>query len=364
MIRRCWATIDLAALQHNLAVAKRYSPNSRVLAIIKANGYGHGIVEVAKSLPDAGGFGVACLSEAITLRDAGIFQPIILLEGVLDAEQLQQVAQYQLSMVVHRSQQLEWLEGWQGEPASFGVWLKLDSGMHRLGFDSESFKAAYTRLKDCVSVQTPIGGLSHFANADLPAHPLNREQYDCFEGVTSVVDGPLSLANSAALLTFPHTHYDWVRPGIMLYGCNPFADTDQPNELELKPVMTLQATLLDIKSLKAGASIGYGSQWQADQDISYGVVSIGYGDGYPRHAPNGTPVLIDGVECPIIGRVSMDMLCVDLRNHPEAKIADRVVLWGEGLPVEKIAERCGTISYELLCGLTRRVDYQYLNGAC
>lgn len=364
MSRRCWVSINLSALQHNLLLAKSYSPNSQVLAVIKANGYGHGMVEVAKALPLADGFAVACLTEAITLRDAGITQPIMLLEGALAEDELTLIAEYQFSMVVHQQRQVEWLQRWQGGDAQFTIWLKLDSGMHRLGFDREGFDLAHRRLKRCAAVQPPMGAMSHFANADLPDHPLNREQYECFDSIARSLEGPVSMANSAALLTFPHTHYDWVRPGIMLFGCSPFMDSNQINSLELQPVMTLQARLLDIKTLDAGEAIGYGSQWQADQDMSYGVVSIGYGDGYPRHAPNGTPVLVNGVECPIIGRVSMDMLCVDLRPQPQALLGDEVTLWGEGLPVERIAEHCGTISYELLCGVTRRVNYHYQGGEC
>ncbi len=355
MSRRAWAKVNLAALRHNLQVAREAAPSSRILAIIKANGYGHGMIEVAQALHQADGFGVACLEEAIKLREAGIQKPILLLEGPFSATELSVISQYRLSIIVHQTQQVEWLERWQGTPIS--VWLKLDSGMHRLGFSNKDFPLALQRLKSAQMVADEICLMTHFANADDPEHPMNQQQISLFDVVCDE-QAPRSLANSAALLAMSQTHGDWVRPGIMLYGSNPFVEGEAA-DWQLKPVMTLYARLIAIKQLKEGDAIGYGSSWQCPEDMPIGVVSIGYGDGYPRHAGSGTPVLINGIECPIVGRVSMDMICVDLRNAPQAALDSEVRLWGEGLPIERIADAAETIAYELLCGVTARVDFEY-----
>jgi len=358
---RVIASVNLYSLQHNLRVAKKYAPKSQLLAVIKANGYGHGMVPVAKALIDADGFGVACLDEAVLLRESGIEQPILILEGPLSADELTLMADYDLSVVIHQMQQITWLEAWSSNGRTLSVWLKLDTGMHRLGVSPDEFAEAVTRLQGCAAVSDEITILSHFANADLPEHPLNLEQLMLFTSTCVGHPGPTSLANSAALLSLPDSRSDWVRPGIMLYGCTPFISGDA-RQWDLQPVMTLSATLFSIKNVKAGDSIGYGGSWQCPDDRVIGVVSVGYGDGYPRHAPSGTPVLINGCECPLVGRVSMDMICVDVTDCPSARCGDRVVLWGEGLPIERVAEAAGTISYELLCGVTARVSFEYCKG--
>lgn len=357
-MQRAWASIDLVALQRNLSIAKQAAPQSKLLAVIKADGYGHGLCQVAEALQAADGFGVACLQEAIKLREAGIQKTILLLEGVFSPEELKWVERYKLSMVVHQVQQLEWLEQLaDSRDCLISTWLKLDTGMHRLGFSAAQFVEAEARLKSCAAVDGDITVMSHFANADLPTHPANQQQLSLLNAISKT--SPKSMANSAALLALPQSHFDWVRPGIMLFGCSPFAEWPAEG-CELHPVMTLKARLFEIKSLKKGDAIGYGGGWVSPEDMKVGVVSIGYGDGYPRHAANGTPVWINGYECSLAGRVSMDMICVDLRNYPDAQCGDEAVLWGAGLAIERVAAAAGTIGYELLCGITPRVKLEYL----
>ncbi len=358
---RAWALIDLAALKHNLSIAKAAAPESRLLAVIKADGYGHGIQAVAQVLSEADGFGVACLQEAVMLREAGVEQTILLLEGVFSFEELQLVRQHDLSIVVHQLQQIEWLERLgEHDNDAIPTWLKLDSGMHRLGFSESAFMAAKERLQRCGAVRGPITAISHFANADCPDHPANEQQLSLFNALSADFSQK-SIANSAALLALPQSHYDWVRPGIMLFGSSPFL-SGGASPYQLRPVMTLKARLFAIKSLKKGDAVGYGGCWVCPHEMTIGLVSIGYGDGYPRHAPNGTPVLVDGHRCSLVGRVSMDMISVDLQNHPDAQCGDQVVLWGEGLAVDEVANAAGTISYELLCGITSRVEFAYLDS--
>ncbi len=358
---RAWASINLAALKHNLSVAKAAAPKSKLLAVVKADGYGHGIQAISRALSEADGFGVACLQEAIALREAGVGQMILLLEGVFSFEELQSVQQYKLAIVVHQSRQIEWLERLSEQSShAINVWLKLDSGMHRLGFSESTFMAAKERLQRCGVVSESITAISHFANADRPEHPFNDQQLSLFNSLSADFLQK-SMANSAALLALPQSHYDWVRPGIMLFGGSPFI-SGYASHYPLRPVMTLKATLFEIKSLKKGDAVGYGGSWVCPDDMRVGLVSIGYGDGYPRHAPNGTPVLVDGHRCSLVGRVSMDMITVDVKKHPNAQCGDQVVLWGEGLAVDEVADVAGTISYELLCGITSRVEFAYLDS--
>ncbi len=358
MIQRAWATIDLVALQHNLSVAKQAAPQSKLLAVIKADSYGHGLCQVAKALKNADGFGVACLQEAIKLRESGIQKTILLLEGVFSFEELKGVQQYQLSIVVHQLQQVEWLEQLaNSRDGLISTWLKLDTGMHRLGFSAAQFVEAAARLKNCAVVGSDITLMSHFANADSPSHPANQRQLSLFNTLSKT--SSKSMANSAALLALPQSRFDWVRPGIMLFGCSPFVAWEAEGH-DLRPVMTLKARLFEIKRLKKGHAIGYGGSWVCPEDMKVGGVSIGYGDGYPRHAASGTPVLIDGYNCSLVGRVSMDMICVDLRNHPGAQCGNEAVLWGAGLAIERVAIAADTIGYELLCGVTSRVKLEYL----
>jgi len=356
MSRAVEAHIDLVAVEHNLQILRQRAPQSKVLAVIKANGYGHGMAGIAGALAEVDAFGVACVSEAKQLRRKGVCVPILLLAGCFSYSELQESAQLGLDVVVHQLEQLEALECVKLKQP-LNVWLKLDTGMHRLGVSPEQFEDTYKRLIACESVSN-INLMTHFARADEVDCPETQQQIDCFDEVTSGVDVPCSLANSAALLKFPQSQRDWVRPGIMLYGVVPF-EGEAGAAYGLMPVMTLTSQLMAIRDCKHGETIGYGGAWHCPEDMRIGVVSIGYGDGYPRHAAVGTPVLVNGRRVRLIGRVSMDSIFVDLSANPDAKLGDEAVLWGRGLPVEEVAACSGTIPYELLCKVTARVKFIY-----
>ncbi|KPJ67488.1 MAG: alanine racemase [Coxiella sp. DG_40] len=350
------AHIDLIALQHNYRQIRRLTSSSRIMAMVKSNAYGHGLVQIAKSLTDVDAFGVACLNEALMLRKAGVIKRIVLTRGFSDVTELPLIGKYGLDIVVHHESQIEILQTVKlNKPVS--VWLKIDTGMHRLGFSQQEAEYAYDRLSKISQVQQPIYIMTHLASADDLFKSTTREQLDYFKRF-SFCSNPKSIANSAAIINWSESCADWVRPGIMLYGVSPLADKTG-KEISLRPVMTLQSELIAVKKLAKGDRVGYGGVWECPEDMPVGVVAIGYGDGYPRHAKTGTPVLVNGIRCQIVGRVSMDMLTVDLRNNPGAKCGDEVVLWGKGLPVEYIAKYADTISYELLCGLTQRVQFIY-----
>jgi alanine racemase len=363
MTRATRAVIDLAALQHNLEIVRRATPYSLVMAIIKANAYGHGMVQVAKALHAADGFGVATLDEALQLREAGIHKPITLLEGFSHTDQLVKLRLHRFDIVLHHETQVSLLEHSPGVPVQ--VWLKIETGMHRLGFAPPQADAMYQRLLACSAVKKPIALFTHFANADDRRDNYTNLQIKKFQATIDAMHispAPLtSMANSAAILACPAAHSAWVRPGIMLYGVSPFNDSTAA-EHELQPVMTLHSELIAVNQQRKGERIGYSGTYVCPEDMPVGVVAIGYGDGYPRHAKNGTPVLVNGQRVPLIGRVSMDMIMVDLRNQAQACIGDPVVLWGEGLPVEEVARHADTIGYALLCGVTARVPYQYVNN--
>ncbi len=359
MSPRVEALISLSALRHNLQCVRQAAPGCHVVAAIKANGYGHGLVEVASALGDADYLGVACLDEALHLRNAGIRSPILLLEGVLAAQELVQIQEHDLAIVVHQQNQIDWLKTFvakQNRP--FEVWLKIDTGMHRLGFDPALAAHAHAQLCAIPAVAALKVVMSHLANADDRTDGKTDQQIRCFQQTLSEWDLPRSLANSAAILAWPEAHGQWVRPGIMLYGVSPLQGQVGLDH-DLRPVMTLSSRLIAAKQVAAGETVGYGGTWCCPEDMLVGVVAVGYGDGYPRHASNGTPVLVNGRRVPLIGRVSMDMITVDLRSQPLAAAGDSVVLWGEGLPVEEIAQAAGTIAYELLCGVSKRVEFQY-----
>lgn len=356
MSRATRALIDLSALRHNLQRAREAAPRSRTLAVVKANGYGHGLVRVAEALDSADGFGVSCLDEAVELRDAGLRSPIVLLEGITRAADLRAVREYELQCVLHHESQLRLFEAERGA-APVPVWLKLDTGMHRLGFPVDDFPAVLERVLRCGAIAGPLRLMTHLAHADDPASPLTLRQADLLHSAAASGDFELSIANSAGVLGWPQTHADWVRPGVMLYGVAPFVGGTGP-EHALLPAMTLSSELIAVNRYRRGDGIGYGGTWRCPEDMPVGVVAIGYGDGYPRHAPSGTPVLVNGRPVPLVGRVSMDMISVDLRSQPQARVGDPVVLWGEGLPVEEIARMAGTIGYELLCGVAPRVKVE------
>jgi len=344
--------IDLTALRHNLQRVREAAPNSRVMAAIKANGYGHGMVRVAQALESSDGFAVASIDEALMLREAGIQAPITLLEGFFHVDEIPLASQHCLDLLLHHSQQIDLLEQ-TSFPEPIRVWLKVDTGMHRLGISPEQVASQWQRLEAHPGLQ-PLGQMTHFANADERNHPATKSQLAIFQHATAELPGLRAIANSAGVLGWPQSHVDLVRPGIMLYGVSPFVG-GRAEEHNLQPVMTLSSELIAVNRMNKGDAVGYGGRWTCPEAMPVGVVAVGYGDGYPRHAPDGTPVLVNGKRVPMIGRVSMDMITVDLRSQPEASIGDPVVLWGKGLPAEEIAEQAGTIAYELLCGVTTRV---------
>jgi alanine racemase len=352
-MRPAKALVSVSALQHNFKQVRNYAPLAQVLAVIKANGYGHGLVWTARHLPEADGFAVASVEDGRQLREAGIQKTIVLLEGFFHADELPVMAQLKLDSVVHHWSQLWDLEHVTGLSEPINVWAKIDTGMHRIGFAPEATSEVVQRLKVCMN-SGRVRVLSHFPTADNRFDAQTPEQTALFDRLTHNLNIERSLANSAGIVNWPSSHYEWVRPGIMLYGVTPMIGQTAA-ELGLQPVMTLTSELISVNTRKKGDTIGYGTDWVCPEDMPVGVVAIGYGDGYPRHAPPGTPVLLNGERVPIIGRVSMDMVTVDLRGQPEARVGDPVVLWGEGLPVEEIAQRSGTIAYELLCCVTGRV---------
>lgn len=358
MTRPARACINLPALQHNFQRVRQSAPHSRIMAIIKANAYGHGLVRAAQAMSDADAFGVASPEEGVALRETGFDRRIVLLEGVFTAEDIALVGGYRLDIVVHHVSQLDMLE--HSHPARpIDVWLKLDTGMNRLGFEPEAVAHITARLEGLDQVST-VRYMTHFACADDAENNTTAIQLERFTSVLSSSAGERSLANSAAVLAWPDTHADWVRPGIMLYGASPLVG-QHAGELDLRPVMTLKTQLIAINACQAGDAIGYGGDWRCPEAMSVGVAAIGYGDGYPRHAASGTPLLVNGQRATLIGRVSMDMICIDLRGHEQAAVGDEVILWGDGLPVEEIAEGAGTISYELLCGVNHRVVHEYIS---
>ncbi|NKN33934.1 alanine racemase [Marichromatium bheemlicum] len=356
MSRPARARIDLAAIRHNYLHAKSCAPSARAWAVVKADAYGHGAVAVARALaPVADGFAVAFLEEALELRESGVEGPILLLEGVFAPDELAAVDRAGLDMVVHAEHQLEWIAAARPE-RPFGCWLKVDSGMHRVGFAPPDVAAALARLRACPQVGR-LRAISHLARADEPGEPYSARQLAAFDdAVAGVV--PASLANSAAVLDLPAAHRDWVRPGIMLYGVSPF-DTAHPNAAALRPAMTLESALIAIRTLPAGEPVGYGGRFVCRRPSRIGVVAIGYADGYPRHAPDGVAVMVRGQCAPLAGRVSMDMITVDLTDLPEAVVGDRVELWGTRVDAGALARASDTIAYQLFTNLKRvRVEHQ------
>jgi alanine racemase len=347
--------IDLAALRANVAKVRACAPQQRIIAVVKADAYGHGAVTVAQAIETTvDAFAVCCLEEALILRDAGIQLPIVLLEGFFHADELPIIAAQNIQIALHASPQVELLlKNPQATPLN--VWLKVDTGMHRLGFLPQYVSAVWKLLQPAEHIAKPIRVMSHLACADERQNPYTKQQVQRFSEVVRHLGGTeTSLANSAGVLAWTQTHGDWVRPGIMLYGVSPFAETVAKAE-GLQPVMHLCSVLISVKQYRQGDSIGYGASWRCPQSMPVGVIPVGYADGYPRHAPSGTPVLVNGRRVPLIGRVSMDMLMVDLRSQPNAKAGDPAVLWGRSLPIEEIASHANTIAYELLTKVTPRV---------
>lgn len=355
MPRPATATIHADALRHNLGEVRRRAPHARVMAVVKADGYGHGLERVARALAAADAFGVAMIEDARRLRALGLTQPILLLAGFNAAGDLPEIRALGLDAVIHHDSQLQILEQ-AGEGAPIRCWLKVDSGMHRLGFPPGQVRAAHARLAALPGVADDIVLMNHFASSDEFDGAQTRAQLRMFEDCTAGLPGPRSLANSAAVLGWPESHGDWVRPGGALYGMSVVAGRTGA-DFGLRPAMTFATGLLAVNRVCRGEPVGYSATWTCPEDMPVGIAAAGYGDGYPRHAPSGTPVLVNGRPGAVIGRVSMDLMAIDLRAHPEARPGDPVLLWGEGLPVERVAASAGTIGYQLTCSITRRVRF-------
>ena len=360
MARPTTAVIDTGALRHNLAQVRGRAPGSRVMAVVKADGYGHGLERVARSLAGADAFGVAALSDAERLRAAGVSQPILLLSGFDEPSDIGRMRALHVDSAIHHASQIEMLE--QADPGELiGCWLKIDTGMHRLGFAPEHAREAHARLSAIPGVVGEIRLLNHFASSDefddSPSHGRQtREQMRIFQDTVAGLPGERSLANSAAVLGWPDAHADWVRAGGALYGMS-VVEGRTGADFGLQPAMTFATRLIAINHLRKGERVGYSATWECPEDMPIGVAAIGYGDGYPRAAPSGTPMLVNGRRAPLVGRVSMDLVTIDLRGVPEARVGDPVTLWGPELPVETIALAAGTIGYELTCSITRRVRF-------
>ena len=353
MARPNQAGLDLAALRHNLGHARQLAPGSKLMAVVKANAYGHGALTIARELePRVDALAVASIEEAVAFRDGGIEAPVLLLQGVFEAVELAIAAQLNFWVIVESERQLRWLEQ-ANLSRPLHCWLKLDTGMHRLGTGPELAREYYHRLQACANASSGVVLCTHFASADDLGSDQTRRQIEIFDRLCQALPGERSAANSPGLLAWPQAHYDWVRPGYMLYGNSPFT-ADHPNAAALQPVMTLSSAIISIREVAGGDTVGYGATWTAPRHSRIATVTIGYGDGYPRLAANGTPVLIKGRRAPLAGRVSMDMITVDVTDLPEAQIGDEVVLWGRGLPVTEVARHAGTIGYELTTRMPAR----------
>lgn len=353
------AVIDRDALRHNLRQIRRLAPQSLVVAVVKAQAYGHGLLDTALTLNnEADFFGVARLDEALILRKGGIIKPILLLEGFFSAEELPLLAQYRIATAVHSPEQLQALErATLARPLE--AWMKLDTGMHRLGVLAPEADAFYARLSACPNIAGPVNIMSHFARADEPEADATPRQLTLFDAFSQDKPGKQSIAASGGILLWPQSHRDMVRPGILLYGVSPLA-SGVAADYGFRPVMTLTSSLIAVRNHRAGEACGYGGVWVSPRDTRLGVVAFGYGDGYPRSAPNGTPVRVNGREVPLAGRVSMDMLTVDLGPQGSERVGDSVELWGPSLPVERIAAASGISAYELITKVTSRVTREYV----
>ena len=356
MIRTTYAVINLNAVAHNVEQIRQAAPNSKVMAVIKANAYGHGLVRMAKSLDGlVDGFAVARVQEGISLRNAGLWQQrIVVLEGFTHREEVFDLIEYDLEASFHSHHQLEILQH-AHRPMPLKIWLKIDTGMNRLGFKADEIAPLHEKLTKNDMIKKPFHFMTHFANADDLSDSTTTQQIDLFKKLTKTYDGEKSLANSAGILAWQDSQADWVRAGIMLYGISPFANSTG-KEFNLMPIMSLHSRLISVREVFAGETVGYSGTFTAEKATKLGVVAVGYGDGYPRYAKNGTPVLVNGERVPLVGRVSMDMITVDLGMDSKAKAGDPVTLWGENLPIEEIALCANTIPYTLTCGVTPRVE--------
>ena len=356
MSRTAIAILSTENLLHNLTVIRKAAPTSKIIAMVKANAYGHGLRSVSSRLSaHVDLLGVASIDEALALRKAGIKTGILLAEGVFEASELVIAATQKFSVVFHHPHQLEWLKK-SACPLPIQAWLKINTGMGRLGFDLEDAKKAYIQLTANPQIAKPLRIMSHFACSDDLSHPLNQQQIIAFKNFIKDTTAEYSFCNSGAIFNFPDCHYDYVRPGLALYGGAAIKGLTSQS-LNLKPVMTLQSSLIAIQQMQKGATLGYGARYTCAESMPVGVVALGYGDGYPITAKDGTPVLVNNIECPLVGRISMDMLTVDLRPCKQAAVGDPVILWGQGLPIERIVEHTQNISWDLLTGVQHRVKF-------
>jgi len=340
------AEISLSSIESNFNQARLAAPNSKVMAVVKANAYGHGAVKVAQYLAAADAFAVARLDEAVQLREAGIQQPITLFGGIFQASQAKLAKDFDIDLVIHNEAQLELIKGY-----ALRIWLKLDTGMHRLGIEPDSIPF----FVNAVAESRLLGLMSHFSDADQPSHPKNGQQLETLLSVGETIGLPLSMANSAAILSLPESHLDWVRPGIMLYGANPLLD----RTVHLSAAMRLTAPVIAVKNIRPGETIGYGSTWTASLPGRIGVIGLGYADGYPREIAKGTRIYLNGYEEEIVGRISMDMLSVAFSSGQTAQVGDIAELWGPRISIENIAGQAETLSYTLMCNVSSRVPRSY-----
>lgn len=354
-MRPIQASISTSALQHNLGIVRQHVNTAKVFAVVKADAYGHGLINVAHALVDADGFAMINLSAAIDLREAGIEQDLLLLEGVFDEEELRMAASFDISIGVHSDKQINMLEN-ESLVRPVNIYLKMNTGMNRLGFMPGDYAAIYQRLQQCDNVAN-ITLMTHFATADTSIGI--EKSLARFKEATKAIDAPVSLANSAAILLHPAAHADWVRAGIMLYGATPAGDVPAA-DFDLKPAMQLTSEIIAVQTVEKGDSVGYGATFTANEHTRVGIVACGYADGYPRHATTGTPIAVNGSVTETLGRVSMDMLFCDLTDLPEAGVGSSVELWGDAVPVDAVAEACGTIGYELLCAVSARVPMKVI----
>lgn len=357
-----FAQIDLAALRHNLEQVKKFAPHSKIMSVIKADAYGHSAIKVANSLSDSNAYAVARLDEGVLLRQQGIEKPIILLEGVLTAAEFEQAAAYQLSPVFHHVSQLQTLQLSSLSQPLQHCWIMVDTGMHRLGIRPDSVADVVTALAASDKVQGEVGLMSHFANADVVGDERNQQQLNHMLSLKQQLNLTVCFANSAAVCSLPEAHFEWVRPGLMLYGISPFEDKTGA-ELGLLPVMQLKTRLMSTYQVEPGEQVGYGGEWTATEATTVGVASIGYGDGYSRLLSNQSEVLVNGHLLPVIGRVSMDTICINLNAASDSKAGDDVVVWGDKqLAVETLALLAQTIPYELVTVICQRVQKEFING--
>lgn len=357
------AVISRKAVRHNFKRIKSIVKTSRVISVLKANAYGHGVLEMARILVDSDAFGVARLEEALELRNAHFTTPILLMEGFFNTVDIDVLIEHDIQTVIHSLEQISQLETFAKKhlvlTAKLKVWLKIDTGMNRLGISPSQFNEALARIYALSFVDPQINFMTHFSCADDLDNRFTSEQISQFYTLVEPHDGELTLANSAGILAWPESHADWVRPGLLLYGCSPMINRIGEQD-DFIAAMTLSTSVIAIKPLAKGENVGYGAHWQAEQDTQLAVIAIGYGDGYPRHAKAGTPVLINGKRYPIVGRVSMDMVTVDLGIEHQVSCGDPVIMWGPQLPVEEIAQWSDTICYELILQLTSRVDIKFV----